>query len=41
LSFSHWAVSDIIRISVSNWSTDDDDVAASLDAVERAMALEG
>jgi glutamate/tyrosine decarboxylase-like PLP-dependent enzyme len=41
MSGSHWAGRDILRISVSNWSTDDDDVAASLDAVERAMALEG
>jgi glutamate/tyrosine decarboxylase-like PLP-dependent enzyme len=38
MSGSHWAGRDILRISVSNWSTDDQDVAAALAAVERAMA---
>jgi hypothetical protein len=28
----------VLRISVSNWSTDDEDVARSVDAVRRAMA---
>lgn len=40
MSGSHWAGRDILRISVSNWSTDDDDVAQSLAAVERAIAAE-
>lgn len=40
MSGSHWAGKDILRISVSNWSTDDEDVAAALKAVERAIALE-
>jgi glutamate/tyrosine decarboxylase-like PLP-dependent enzyme len=38
MSGSHWAGRDIIRISVSNWSTDDDDIAVSVDAVRRAVA---
>jgi hypothetical protein len=37
MSGSHWAGRDVLRISVSNWSTDDDDVAASVAAVQRAM----
>ncbi|MHA7306140.1 pyridoxal phosphate-dependent decarboxylase family protein [Arthrobacter sp. TMN-49] len=40
MSGSHWAGREILRISVSNWSTDDDDVAASLAAVERAISAE-
>ena len=40
MSGSHWAGRDILRISVSNWSTDDDDVAQSLAAIERAIAAE-
>src|SRR5690554_3544868 len=38
MSGSRWAGRDILRISVSNWSTDDDDVAQSLAAIERAIA---
>ena len=38
MSGSHWQGHDILRISVSNWSTDADDVAFSIAAVERAMA---
>lgn len=38
MSGSHWAGRDILRISVSNWSTDEHDVQAALAAVERAMA---
>jgi glutamate/tyrosine decarboxylase-like PLP-dependent enzyme len=38
MSGSRWAGRDVLRISVSNWSTDADDVAASVDAVERAIA---
>ncbi|WP_269939449.1 pyridoxal phosphate-dependent decarboxylase family protein [Arthrobacter sp. HY1533] len=41
MSGSHWAGRDILRISVSNWSTDSADVAASLAAIERALAAEG
>lgn len=37
MSGSHWQGRDILRISVSNWSTDAADVAASLDAVRRAL----
>lgn len=40
MSGSHWAGRDILRISVSNWATDDDDVAVSLEAVARAIAAE-
>ncbi len=36
MSGSRWHGRDVLRISVSNWSTDDDDVALSLSAVERA-----
>ncbi|HEX6326338.1 MAG TPA: pyridoxal-dependent decarboxylase [Jiangellaceae bacterium] len=35
---SKWHGRDVLRISVSNWSTDDDDVARSLDALRRAAA---
>ncbi|MET4639437.1 aminotransferase class V-fold PLP-dependent enzyme [Mycetocola sp. 2940] len=38
MSGSHWQGREILRISVSNWSTDAADVAASIDAVRRAMA---
>ena len=38
MSGSRWAGRDILRISVSNWSTDADDVATSVDAVRRAIA---
>jgi glutamate/tyrosine decarboxylase-like PLP-dependent enzyme len=38
MSGSRWQNRDILRISVSNWSTDADDVTASIAAVERAMA---
>jgi glutamate/tyrosine decarboxylase-like PLP-dependent enzyme len=41
MSGSHWNGRDVLRISVSNWSTDADDVAASIDAVRRAMAAAG
>ena len=36
MSGSRWAGRDVLRISVSNWSTDADDVRRSLDAVSRA-----
>jgi glutamate/tyrosine decarboxylase-like PLP-dependent enzyme len=38
MSGSRWRGRDVLRISVSNWSTDADDVARSLDAVRRAVA---
>ncbi len=38
MSGSHWQDRDILRISVSNWSTDEADVATAVAAVERAMA---
>lgn len=37
MSGSHWAGRDILRISVSNWSTDDTDVADAIETVARAM----
>ena len=37
MSGSKWAGRDILRISVSNWSTDADDVAFSIVAVKHAM----
>lgn len=36
MSGSRWRGREIVRVSVSNWSTDADDVAASLAAVRRA-----
>lgn len=38
MSGSRWRDRDILRISVSNWSTDDDDVAAAVGAVRDALA---
>lgn len=38
MSGSRWAGRDIIRISVSNWSSDDEDIAESVSAVRRAVA---
>ncbi|HEX5996061.1 MAG TPA: aminotransferase class V-fold PLP-dependent enzyme [Jiangellales bacterium] len=35
---SKWHGRDVLRISVSNWSTDEDDVARSLDALRRAAS---
>lgn len=37
MSGSKWQGRDVLRISVSNWSTDAADIAASIDAVRRAM----
>ncbi len=37
MSGSRWADRDVLRISVSNWSTDAADVATSVQAVRRAM----
>jgi glutamate/tyrosine decarboxylase-like PLP-dependent enzyme len=36
---STWRGRDILRVSVSNWSTDDEDVTATLDALTRALAM--
>jgi glutamate/tyrosine decarboxylase-like PLP-dependent enzyme len=38
MSGSRWQGRDVLRVSVSNWSTDDADVAASVAAVRRAAA---
>lgn len=38
MSGSRWHGRDVLRISVSNWSTDDDDVTRSLDALRRAAS---
>lgn len=38
MSGSRWAGRDVLRISVSNWSTDERDVTLALAAVERALA---
>jgi glutamate/tyrosine decarboxylase-like PLP-dependent enzyme len=38
MSGSRWHDRAVLRISVSNWSTDDDDVARSLAALQRAAA---
>jgi glutamate/tyrosine decarboxylase-like PLP-dependent enzyme len=38
MSGSQWKGRDVLRISVSNWSTDDNDVRVSIDAVRRAAA---
>lgn len=40
ISGSRWRGRDVLRISVSNWSTDGDDVARTLDALARAVASE-
>jgi hypothetical protein len=39
MSGSEWAGRAVLRISVSNWSTDAADVAMSIDAVREAVAL--
>jgi glutamate/tyrosine decarboxylase-like PLP-dependent enzyme len=40
MSGSRWHGRDVLRISVSNWSTDDDDVSASLSAIRRAAGVD-
>jgi glutamate/tyrosine decarboxylase-like PLP-dependent enzyme len=37
MSGSRWADREVIRVSVSNWSTDDEDIAASVGALRRAI----
>lgn len=39
MSGSKWAGRDVLRISVSNWATDADDVVFSVAAVQRALAV--
>jgi hypothetical protein len=38
MSGSRWRGRDVIRVSVSNWSTDEEDVRASVEALRRAAA---
>jgi glutamate/tyrosine decarboxylase-like PLP-dependent enzyme len=38
MSGSRWRERNVLRVSVSNWSTDDDDVHASLEALRRAAS---
>ncbi len=38
MSGSRWQGRDVLRISVSNWTTDDEDIRRSVDAVRRAVA---
>ncbi len=38
MSGSRWRDRDVLRVSVSNWSTDADDVERSIEAVQRAAA---
>jgi glutamate/tyrosine decarboxylase-like PLP-dependent enzyme len=38
MSGSRWHDRDVLRVSVSNWSTDDEDVRRSVEAVRRAAA---
>jgi glutamate/tyrosine decarboxylase-like PLP-dependent enzyme len=38
MSGSRWGGRDVLRVSVSNWTTDAEDVARSVDAVRRAAA---
>ena len=38
MSGSRWCDRDVLRVSVSNWSTDEADVTASVAAVRRAAA---
>jgi glutamate/tyrosine decarboxylase-like PLP-dependent enzyme len=38
MSGSRWRGADVLRVSVSNWSTDDRDVELSLDALRRAAS---
>ncbi|MBA2697288.1 MAG: aspartate aminotransferase family protein, partial [Nocardioidaceae bacterium] len=41
MSGSQWRDRAVMRASVSNWSTDDADVAVSVDAVRKAVAAVG
>ncbi len=39
MSGSRWHERDVVRISVSNWSTDEDDVRTSVDALRKAAGV--
>ena len=39
MSGSHWRGRDVLRISVSNWSTDAEDIRLSIGAVRRAAGV--
>jgi glutamate/tyrosine decarboxylase-like PLP-dependent enzyme len=41
MSGSRWRGQDVLRVSISNWSTDQADIDASVDAVRRAVAQTG
>ncbi len=41
MSGSRWAGRDVLRVSVSNWTTAERDVELSLDALRRAIAAVG
>jgi glutamate/tyrosine decarboxylase-like PLP-dependent enzyme len=38
MSGSHWQGRDVLRVSVSNWSTDADDVDTAVEAVSSALS---
>lgn len=38
MSGSHWQGRDVLRVSVSDWSTDADDVGTAVEAVSSALA---
>jgi hypothetical protein len=38
MSGSHWQGRDVLRVSVSNWSTNADDVGTAVEAVSSALA---
>jgi glutamate/tyrosine decarboxylase-like PLP-dependent enzyme len=38
MSGSRWRDREVLRVSMSNWSTDDADIAASVDAIRRSVA---
>jgi glutamate/tyrosine decarboxylase-like PLP-dependent enzyme len=40
MSGSRWRDRDVLRVSVSNWTTDEQDVTASVDAVRRAVTAQ-
>jgi glutamate/tyrosine decarboxylase-like PLP-dependent enzyme len=41
MSGSRWQDREVLRVSVSNWSTDEADIAASVEAVRRAVSQAG
>jgi hypothetical protein len=38
MSGSRWHEQDVLRVSVSNWSTDDEDIRRSVAAIRRTVA---